>query len=106
LTGKHEGGYRVRIILDEGLMGIRYTGEGGPVSRNRRALTQVLEERGARQERGGGGEYLEEDEHFNIQVQQAVQTMWLEERPTRKSKSAPTKTNKSVRKRKNEKELI
>jgi hypothetical protein len=67
---------------------------GGPVSRKRRALTQTLEERGARQERGGGGEYLEEDEHFNIQVQQAVQTMWLEERPTRKSKSAP---NKSVR---------
>ena len=31
MTGKHEGGYRVRIILDEGLMGIRYTGEAGHV---------------------------------------------------------------------------
>ncbi len=70
---------------------------GGPVSRKRRALTQALEERGARQERGGGGEYLEEDEQFNIQVQQAVQTMWLEERPTRKSKSAPYENKQSVR---------
>ena len=48
---------------------------GGPVCRTRRALTQALEERGPRQEQEGGGEDLEEDEEFNIQVQQTVHAM-------------------------------
>ena len=81
------------------------TETGGAVCRKRRALTQALEERGPRHERGGGGKDLEEDEHFNIQVQQAVQAMSCDEKPTRKAKSAPTKTSKSVRKSKTKKEI-